>query len=241
MGITVDLIDSAISHFSPYKLIIAPMLYMLREGVAAKFEAFVRQGGTLVMTYLTGLVNDSDLTFIGRSPLQSLLGLWVEETDVLYAHTPQEIRPIQDNNWGLAGSYPVSHYADVIHLDSAVPLATYDNDYYAGQPALTANDFGDGRAIYLAARPDQSFLTDFYQALSRQLTLSHAVNAPLPAGVTAQRRCSEQEQYLFLMNFQTTPQTVDLGQTSCRDTLSDQCVTGSVTLPGYGLRILRQE
>jgi beta-galactosidase len=217
------------------------MLYMLREGVAAKFESFVRQGGTLVMTDLYGVVDDSHLAFIGRSPLQSLLGLWVEETDVLYEHTPQALRPIQDNNWGLAGNYPVSHYADVIHLDSAVPLAAYANDYYAGQPALAVNDYGDGRAIYLAARPGQPFLADFYHTLSRQLTLSRAVNAPLPAGVTAQHRCSEQEQYLFLMNFQTSPQTVDLGQTSWQDMLSDQCVTGSVTLPGYGLRILRQE
>jgi beta-galactosidase len=241
MGITVDVIDSVAADFSPYKLLIVPMLYMLREGVAAKMEAFVRQGGTLVVTYLSALVNDSDLAFVGDNPLQSLLGLGVEETDVLFDHNTQAMRPLPDNELGLDGRYPVHHYADIIHLDTARPLAEYENDFYAGQPALAVNEYGDGRAIYLAARPDQRFLTDFYQALSGRLALSRALPTPLPEGVTAQVRRHELSQYLFLMNFQATPQTIDLGQANYQDMLSDQGLTGSLTIPGYGLRILRPQ
>ncbi|MFZ0547150.1 MAG: beta-galactosidase [Candidatus Promineifilaceae bacterium] len=241
MGITVDMIDSVVSDFSPYKLIVAPMLYMLREGVAAKFESFVRQGGTLVMTYLSGLVNDSDLAFIGRPPLQSLLGLWVEETDTLFEHTPQAVRPLPDNDLGLSGSYPVHHYADIIRLDTARPLAQYEADFYAGQPAIAVNDYGNGRAIYLAARSDQSFLMDFYSAITHQMVLPRAMIAPLPLGVTAQRRCDEQNDYLFLMNFNATPQTVNLGRLTYQDVLSNDYLTGSISLEGYGLHIFRPE
>jgi beta-galactosidase GanA len=43
------------------------------------------------------------------------------------------------------------------------------------------------------------------------------------------------------MNFQATPQTIDLGQANYQDMLSDQGLTGSLTIPGYGLRILRPQ
>ncbi len=87
-GITVDIIDSTCSDLSKYKLVVAPMLYMLQEGVAARLNAYVQAGGTVVTTYLTGLVNQNDLVFMGGSPgpLTDLLGLWVEETDVLFEH-----------------------------------------------------------------------------------------------------------------------------------------------------------
>ena len=43
--------------FTPYKLIVMPMLYMVRPGVAERLEAFVKAGGTVVTTYLTGMVD----------------------------------------------------------------------------------------------------------------------------------------------------------------------------------------
>lgn len=240
-GITVDLIDSSTADLSPYKLIIAPMLYMLREGVAARLTDFVSQGGTLVMSYLCGLVNESDLCFIGDSPLRALLGLWVEETDVLTAHDTQTMECVPGNSLGLTGSYPVTHYADVIHLDNAQALAHYGHDYYAGRPSLTINELGNGRAYTVAARPSQQFLHDFCLALADQLGLPQAIQSPLPVGVTAQWRWDGRRQTLFLMNFQPTPQVVNLGQAPYQDDLSSDCVSGIVELAGYGVRVFHRD
>ncbi|MCL4264676.1 MAG: beta-galactosidase [Anaerolineae bacterium] len=239
MGITADVIDSVAADLSAYRLVIAPMLYMLREGVAARLAEFVQNGGTLVLTYLSGLVNESDLCFVGDSPLRPLLGLWVEETDVLYAHNQQTLEATPGNALGLSGSYPATHYADVLHLDGATAVAHYGHDYYAGQPALTVHEAGNGRVYYLAARTDHTFLTDFYGALRQQVNLLRSVSAPLPEGVTAQVRGDGREQTLFLLNFQPTPQTVDLGAVTYDDVVSGTAVSGTVELPAYGLRILR--
>ena len=237
-GITVDLLDSVVSDFTPYKLIIAPMLYMLREGVAAKLEAFVRQGGTLVTTYLSGLVNESDLCFIETSPLRALLGLWVEETDSLFDHHQQTIHFVPGNNLKLSGNYQVKHYADVIHVDTAQVLGQYGHDFYAGQSALTENVYGNGRAIYLAARPEQSFLNNFYDSLSTQLSLAPALPIVLPQGVTIQHRQQGQTHYFFIMNFHDKLQTVDLGQEKYQDLLTGHHVTGRLALEPYGLQVL---
>ncbi len=241
MGITADVIDSTQTDFSAYKLVVAPMLYMLREGVAARLADFVQNGGTLVLTYLSGLVNESDLCFVGDSPLRPLLGLWVEETDVLVAHNQQTIEAIPGNVLNLQGIYPVTHYADVLHLEGATAVAHYGHDYYAGQPALTVHEVGHGRAYYLAARTDHTFLADFYGAVRQQVNLLRSLTTPLPEGVTAQVRGDGREQTIFLLNFQPTAQSVDLGTTGYVDVMTGTAVSGTVELPAYGLRILHQD
>lgn len=240
-GITVDLLESAAADWSSYKLLIAPMLYMLREGMAARLTEFVQGGGTLVVTYLSGLVNESDLCFIGEPPLKALLGLEVEETDVLFAHDRQTVELEPGNLLGLSGSYAVQHYADVVHLDTAQSLAHYGHDYYAGQPALTVNKVGRGRVYYLAARTEPAFLQDFYTCLAKDLGLARALPAPLPHGVTVQRRVRGRAQFLFLMNFNPTPQSIHLGTGVFQDALSglEQC--GEITLEGFGLCVLHIE
>ncbi len=157
-GITVDIINSTFADLSAYKLVIAPMLYMLLPGVAEKLSAFVQAGGTLVTTYLTGLVDQSDLVFLGGAPgpLKALLGIWVEETDVLFDHHPQSIQPVKGTF--SATSYPVKQYADIVHLNGAEVVAVYEQDFYAGSPAITVNQFGAGQAYYLAGRQDDEFL-----------------------------------------------------------------------------------
>ncbi|MDR8300562.1 beta-galactosidase, partial [Acinetobacter baumannii] len=55
-GIAVDVID-ADADLTPYQLVIAPMLYMVRDGFAGRAEAVVANGGHLVTTYWTGIVN----------------------------------------------------------------------------------------------------------------------------------------------------------------------------------------
>ena len=56
------------ADFSKYKLVIAPMLYMVKPGVAERINDFVRNGGNFVTTYFSGIVNENDLCFLGGFP-----------------------------------------------------------------------------------------------------------------------------------------------------------------------------
>jgi len=239
-GFTVDVINSTYNDISNYKLLILPMLYMLQEGVSTRLYDFVKDGGTLVATYLTGLVNQSDLIFLEGplGPLKELLGIKIEETDVLFDHQKQVIKPT-----GISLSrtnYPIKHYADVVHLQGAKALAVYVQDFYAGSAAVTVNQFGKGRAFYLAARFDDLFLTDFYGWLVETLELKKAIRQALPSGVTAQVRQTEGKKFIFLLNFDPAPQIISLDETTTFDALSGQLFRGEVTLDGYGFRILKQ-
>jgi beta-galactosidase len=240
-GIPVDIIDMD-CDFSKYKLLIAPMLYMVRPGVGERVEAFVRDGGTFVTTYLSGIVNEIDLCFLGGfpGPLRKVLGVWAEETDVFFDHQKQSILAADGNALGLSGEYTVRHYADVIHPEGAKTLATYGHDFYAGQPALTVNHFGQGEAYYIASRNDDRFLSDFYDGLREKLGLKRALKADLPEGVTAQTRAGDGREFVFLMNFRNDVQVVDLDGEVFTDLLTGETLEGELYLPGYGLRILEK-
>ena len=166
-GIPVDVIDME-QDLSSYNLVVAPMLYMVRPGVAARIEEFVRSGGTFVATYWSGIVDDIDLCFLGGfpGPLRDLLGIWSEEIDALYDGKPTPSCPTAGNALDLSGEYAVRELCDLIHVETAQMLATYKTDFYAGRPALTVNDFGRGNAYYLAAHAEDAFLSDFYGALA---------------------------------------------------------------------------
>src|SRR5699024_7664030 len=59
-NIPVDIITKE-NDFMNYKLLIVPMLYLVSEETISRLETFVANGGALVMTYISGVVNENDL------------------------------------------------------------------------------------------------------------------------------------------------------------------------------------
>ncbi len=239
-GVPVDVI-SMDSDFASYRLLIAPILYMVRPGVAERIGKFVEKGGTFVATYWSGIVNESDLCFLGGfpGPLRKILGLWAEEIDVLHDGQTNVVIPVSKNGVGLTGRYKARELCDLIHAESAQVLAKYGLDFYKGRPALTVNEFGKGRAYYIASRNDDRFDDDFYEGLARGLGLKRVLGTRLPKGVTAQLRTDGKDEFVFLLNFQPAARRVNVGREGLSDMLTGKIVNGTVTLPAYGTLILR--
>ncbi len=240
-GIAADVIDMD-QDFSRYRLIVAPMLYMVRDGVSARLEEFVKAGGTLVLTYWSGIVDDSDLCFLGGAPgpLRALAGVWSEEIDALNDDDVNHLVLESENPLGLSGSYACHLFCERIHPETATVLAHFASDFYAGEPALTVNDVGRGHVYYVAARTEPSFLNDFYRMLSHHLGLPTALAKAPPPGVSVEVRHKEGVEWVFVMNFSEQIRTVDIGSTTCEDLLSAQTVSGNLRLDPYGVAVLQR-
>jgi len=241
-GIPVDVVNMD-CDFSRYKLLVAPMLYMVREGVGERIEEFVKAGGTFVATYMSGMANESDLCFLGGfpGPLRKALGVWAEEIDALYEGQEQSVVAAGGNALGLSGEYVARDYATIIHAEGADALATYGRDFYKGGPAVTANRFGDGEAYYVASRNGERFIDDFYGGLVAKRELRRALDAELPEGVTAQLREDGERAFVFVMNFTPEPKDVDLGPGAFADLVTGEALEGTVTLGGYGVRVVERK
>ncbi len=240
-GIPVDIVGYE-CDLSAYRLVVAPMLYMLRDDLASRLSDYVRGGGTLVVTYWSGLVDENDLCFLGGrpGPLRELMGVWCEETDALYPGETNTVVPERANALRLRGTYTCRGICDLLHLEGAEPLATYGGDFYVGLPALTVNNVGRGKAYYVASRNDEAFLDDLYNALAEDLRIPRALDSDLPQGVTAQMRTDGQRTFVFLLNFSPQWQLVDLGENTFVDMITGKETVGQIVMDEYGSRVLER-
>ncbi|MDR2951763.1 MAG: beta-galactosidase [Treponema sp.] len=222
-GVPVDIIDSSLiaqpGYLDKYRLLAAPMLYMLRPGVAEAIAGFVRKGGTFAATYITGQVDENDLCFTGGfpGPLRETLGIWCEEVDALY---PEDRNSLIWNG----KSYKAFDLCELIHAERAEVLGTYGSDFYAGQPALTVNKIGSGKSYFIAARTGEDFLNDFYTALIGEAGIKRLLEAELPKGLSAQVRSDGKTDYIFIMNFTPSETKVDCGKEGVKKLAPYECV-----------------
>lgn len=230
LGIDADLPDME-SDLSQYKLIAAPMLYMQRAGILQKLRDFVENGGILIGSCFSGIVDESDLCFLDDAPhgLTDVFGLRAEEINGLY--DSERNHTIWNEH-----CYSVSELIELVHLEGAKALSVYENDFYRGCPALCENTFGKGRAYYIAGGAEQRLLSDLYAMLAGELVLDRALDADLPDGVTAQTRQKDGKTYIIAQNYNTNTVNVQL-----RTPVSD-LETGeklhALKLAPYDVRIL---
>ncbi|THD41571.1 beta-galactosidase [Enterobacteriaceae bacterium ML5] len=240
-GIAVDVIN-ADCDLQGYDLVIAPMLYMVREGVSERISHFVQSGGRFVATYWSGIVNETDLCFLDGfpGPLRPVLGIWAEEIDSLTDEQHNSVAGVEGNALGLSGPYRASQLCEVIHLEGAAALATYGDDFYAGAPAVTVNLYGKGQAYYVASRNDAQFHADFFTALAKEMHLPRAINTPLPEGMTAARRTDGESEFIFLQNYSAQSQSVTL-PLDYQDIVHRGNLPRKLTLPAFGYQILTRK
>ena len=239
LGVPLDVIGAE-DDLSGYRLVVAPMLAMVRPGVAERLEAFVAGGGTLAATHTSGVLDGNGACFrSGRpGPLRRLLGLRVEEVDGLY---PGESVPLEAGPGSLleaGGGYAARSLCEVLALEGAEALAVYGGGFYRGSPALTGHSFGKGRAFYLACDVEDAFLAAFYRALVRRLGLERALPADLPEGVCAQMRTDGERDHVFVINFTPQRRSVPLGGEVFTDALSGEAAAGELALEAWGAAVL---
>lgn len=220
------------ADLTPYQLVIDPMHFLMTTTFAAKLKAYVEQGGHLVGTYISGVVDQDFLAYRGDglADLEAVYGLTVSETDTLYPQQHNELKAFDQ-------TYQINDYCDVLELTTAKALGTYGRDFYAGTPAVTENNLGQGTAYYLAARTKTDFLADFYRQLSVRYQLQ--LTLPLQAAsqdVSIQVRENAHATYYFVINFSHQPTTVTLN-TALTSVFSHQTVTGAQPIAGYGVQV----
>lgn len=212
LNISVDLISTE-DDLSGYSLVLAPILYMVKPGYDEKIRQFVRKGGRFLTTFFSGYVDDHDLVTIGGYPgkLRDILGIWVEEEDAL----PDDAH----NSFTYKGTtYPASLLCDLLHTEGAESLCTYEQDFYAGMPALTRNVYGEGAAYYVATRSDAAFYRTIVSDLCEETDIRPIIDTPDCIEVT--KRSNANGDFLFFLNHDTDSYTITLN-CSGRNILTD--------------------
>ncbi len=220
---------------SKYKLVIAPSLHLLAGGEADLLSLYVQNGGTLVATCNTGLVDEHNTVPDSGIPANctDLFGLEVIEFDPL--------PPGEENHLTFKGAFPATHlhparlWCDVIEPKGAQVIATYSKDFYAGRPAITLNEFGLGRAIYVGTTSHQHFYYDLIGWVRQLCGLFPLLKVPDTVQVSM-RQNGDRKVY-FLLNHQHTSVRLHFYK-PMHDFLTGQSFTGNYDLPSHGVLVL---
>ena len=231
-GIAVDFADMENACPEKYRVVIAPMLFMFRGGIEEKLRRFTEQGGTLVTTFFSGIVDADHLTFLGDAPhgLTEVLGLRAEETDALY--------PGETNELVLDGQrLCLRELCELPREVTAEVVGRYGRDFYAGLPALTRNACGLGTAWYLAGKPDQEGVDAVMDRILAETDLPRAdAGVEHRTGVVVTVRGD----YLFVQNYSGEPQQVRINGPMW-DLVGQRTVEGECRMPANGIMILKEE
>ena len=232
-NIAVDVVPPA-ADLSRYRVALVPNLYLVTDATAASLERFVADGGSLVMSFFSGIVDERDHIRLGGypAPFRALLGLRVAEFAPYAEGQRNTIRTMEGKMVGC------EFWSDVIALEGAEALATYTDDFYAGSPAITRHTFGQGVSYYVGTRPDATYFAELLAQVCREANVHPPLDAP--AGVEVTRRSGENGNFLFALNHNAAEVHLTLPQPLRNLLTDDGAASSAVTLPAYGVAILAE-
>lgn len=220
LGIDMNVVASD-DNLDDYNVVIAPMLYMLRPGASNNLKAFVKRGGQLMATYLTGYVDDNTLCYLGGFPgdgLSELFGVISEEIDTYY-DSDENSATFTDGHKAI-----IHDYAEILRVSDTDILAKYDKDFYAGTPAITCKNFGKGKAYYVGARIDMDSMSGLFKTMLKETNTTYLT---LPAGIEYHKREDESGKAIeFYLNVTENEITFNMTDNT------------QVTLKPYGVKIV---
>ncbi|MBQ1088872.1 beta-galactosidase [Streptomyces sp. B93] len=219
------------ADLSAYPLVVVPALYLMTEAAGANLKRYVEGGGTLVVSYFSGIVDEHDAVHEGACPgaLRDVLGLTVEEFSPLLAGERVRLT-------GPEGELDADVWTEFVVPRGAETVWTYADGLTAGRPAVTRHRLGDGTAWYVSTRLGTEGL-DAVLALAGQ-DARIAPRAGVPRDVEVVRRTGERGSYLFALNHTATDAKVPLDGPGT-ELLTGERAAGRLAVPAGAVRVVR--
>ena len=222
------------ADFSKYKMVVAPVLYMVKPGMKEALEEYVKNGGILVTTYMSGIVGESDNVYLGGypGPLKEMAGVWVEEIDALAPEQKNKAK-FADGSTAACGLL-----CDLMHLEGAKALASYEEDFYAGMPAASKNTYGKGTTYYIATRFEEEGLAKILDQAVQEAGVSSVI--PEETGLEVVTRVSDTTRFYFVMNFTDEEQILPESLTGKKDMISQKMTEHGMKLKKWDVLLLEE-
>ena len=217
---------------SRYPLVVVPALYLMTEAAGRNLEAYVENGGTLVVSYFSGIVDEHDAVHEGAypGPLRDVLGLTVEEFSPLLPG--ERVRVTGPDGTELAADV----WTEFVVPRGAETVLTYADGLAAGLPAVTRHRLGEGTAWYVSTRLGADGLDALLGRAGEDARL--APRADLPRDVEVVRRTGASGPYLFAVNHTGSDVKVPL-EAAGTELLTGEPAAGRLAVPAGAVRVVR--
>ncbi|MBE8519288.1 beta-galactosidase [Amycolatopsis sp. H6(2020)] len=211
-----------------YPLVVVPALYAMTDTAATNLRRYVEDGGVLLVSCFSGIVDEHDAIHPGPHPgaLRDVLGLVVEEFTPLRAGERVSLGD------GLSGDV----WTEIVARRGAAAVLSYVDGPGAGGPAITRNKLGRGTAWYVSTR----LAADGLGAVLRKVASDAQLPArDLPRDVEVVERVGEEARYLFVVNHTSEDASIPVGERAV-ELLTEETHAGSVRVPAGAVRVVAE-
>lgn len=218
-GAPAEIIEES-DDLNDYEVVIIPAFEMVDDALVNKWEAYVRQGGNLVLTARTGVKDKNGHLF--QSAYGEKIYPFIDGTIDYFDHLLEHDTGVIESKQKL---YYWNNWADLVNAnDSKNVLATYTNQFYAGKSAVVGNKLGKGTVTYIGVDTDDTLL-------ERDILKSVYTNAKIstesyPEGVYVQWR----DGFWVAVNYSSDDYKLDISTKSEVIIGSDIVNSGGVTV-----------
>lgn len=230
LGINVDIVRP-IDDFSSYKVVIAPLLYIMTDEIAKNIKDYVSNGGIFIAGFRCAIKdkNSNMLKEVLPGKLRDLFGISIYAWD----NIRDRIVELRDASGRV---YKGDTFADLITPEGAEVLVQYNSSWYTPYAAVTVNNYGKGKAYYVGCGISQ----EFYDVLMEQLLSEYAIkDITFPEEVEINVREKGGKRFIFITNFNDKAVTIEV-KNSKTDLISDKPVQGEIELSPFGTMVLEE-
>jgi beta-galactosidase len=217
LGVTVDVVAPG-ADLASYRAVVVPCLHLVSDADAATIADFVRAGGQAVITFYSGIVDETDRVRLGGYPgaFRELLGVVAEE----FAPLPPGREVVLDSG------ARASLWTERLRTTTAETVDRHAD----GTPAVTRNAYGEGVAWYLATAlaPD-----DLRQVLRAALGSADGTE-----DVEVVHRRAGDRRYAFVLNH--GDKDIEHRCTG-RELVTGEEADGVLRVPAGAVRVVREE
>ncbi|OCT12958.1 hypothetical protein A8709_21795 [Paenibacillus pectinilyticus] len=227
-------VTSVETDFAKYKMVMMPAFNLMTAEISAKCEAYVAGGGALLITFRSGTKtwNNQMSTLTVPGHFREMAGVELEEFDSINFGRTVKVK-------AEFGEGTAAIWADVLNSNGAEVLATYDSHYYAGQPAVTVNRYGEGHVYYVGCDLDAVALGELMKLVAQREGLVPLLREPV-SGVEIIAKTKDGQPFWVLLNYTNEGKRFEIPGDHV-SLLDGSSVGGLITLAPYGVMVIRQQ
>ncbi|GHV64278.1 beta-galactosidase [Bacteroidia bacterium] len=226
------------TDFSKYKMLVIPPLYVAADNLLEKIEAFVKNGGIVVMMFKSGYTNEYNAVRAELAPssiLRKAAGFYYQE----YANIPNTpLRLTENARFSATGKLTASEWYEFLIPETAKPLAYAEHKFYGKWACITENAYGKGKLIYIGTYPSQDLLENIIRQAATEATILTPQNDfKFPIIIRSGKNDAGKSLH-YIFNFSDEEKTVNNPFSKGKELISGEKATDKLTLGAWDVKII---
>ncbi len=222
------------SDFSSYKVLVFPLMQMLKESTKTRLKAWVEKGGCLLLGPLTGYRSEEFTAFteFEFGGLEDLIGASSELRFTVQWMEDEVAMEFPDGSFTRTRTWCEAYKPSTAHV-----VAAYQGGYGDGLPAILRNQYGKGTVITLGGMVDRPTYLSLVRDLMAQQGLGPMARQGERVVVVPRSPDGKRITGYGIVNISTKTESLDLGISS-RDRFTGEAVSEEMELAPLSFKLL---